>query len=89
MKTAVIGIMLTGMLAVGSITFAQETKPASCPEDLEVLKLVYATSRSNAELYLETLARGDVKLRAVQAQLDAANKKIKELEDARLAEGSK
>ncbi len=78
---------LAGFIAVGSLftmiatVSAQDVKTGNCPEDLEVIKLVYATSRGNAELYLETLARTDMKLKAVQTQLDAAMKKIKQLEE--------
>ncbi len=79
MKPAVTALALGAMMTVGSVVFAQDAKP-SCAEDLEVLKLVHATSRSNADAYLETLARTDVRLKVVMAQLEEARKKIQSLE---------
>lgn len=70
-------LVVAGLLTASYVGATELPKPDKCAEDLEVLKLVYATSRSNAEAYLETLARTDIKLKVVQAELDAANAKVK------------
>ncbi len=79
MKPAVTALALGTMMTVGSVVFAQDAKP-SCAEDLEVVKLVYATTRSNGDAYLETLARAEVRIKTLQAQLEEARKKIQSLE---------
>lgn len=75
-------VSVTVFFMFTSIIFAQQPAP-SCEENLEVMKLVYATSRNNAELYLEQLARGKVQADQVKTKLDEAVKKIKELEETK------
>ncbi len=68
--------VLVGLLA--TLAFA-DAAPPTCEENLDVMKIVYGTSRSNAEMYLETAAR-------VRVQLDAALAKLKALEAAKTPE---
>ncbi len=86
MNRAVGYFVVCALFAGVTTVFAEDAKPSNCAEDLEVMKLVYATSRGNAESYLETLARTDIKLKAIQAQLAEANQKIKAFEETKSKE---
>ncbi len=77
MKRLIFGIIFTFGFC-GSV-FAQQ-QAAKCEDDLEVMKTVYATTKMNAEVYLESAARLKVKMDQMKVQLDEALGKLKAFE---------